>query len=69
MTGEEVQVGDQVLIENGKTKGVVHSVIETPAQMQEWGVDEFGVLIESAPFGLVFWPSSEVDDPVVFKAG
>jgi hypothetical protein len=67
VTGEEVEVGDQVLIENGKTEGVVHAVVETLTQMQEWGVDEPGLSIKSAPFGLVFWPSSETEDPVIFK--
>ncbi len=66
-TGEEVKVGDSVLIENGKTPGIVHAVVETPTQMKEWGVDELGISIESEPFGLVYWPSSETEDPVIFK--
>ena len=66
-TGEEVKVGDRVLIELGRTEGIVESVVETPKQMQELGVDEAGISIESAPFGLVFWPLSEVEDPVIFK--
>lgn len=67
LTGETVKIGDRVLIENGKTTGIVSSVVETVSQMQEWGVDEYGLSIESAPFGLVFWPLSEVEDPVIFK--
>lgn len=68
LSGEEVVTGDLVFIENGKTKGAIHSVIETREQMEEWGLDEPGVMIESEPFGLVFWPQSEVDDPVVFSS-
>jgi hypothetical protein len=68
ITGEEINIGDKVLIENGRTDGIVHAVVETFAQMQEWGVDEPGISIESAPFGLVFWPSSESEEPVIFKA-
>lgn len=67
VTGEEVKVGDRVLIERGKTEGIVYSIVETDKQMQEWGVDEAGISIESAPFGLVFWPLSETEDPVVFR--
>lgn len=67
LSGEEVVTGDLVFIENGKTKGTIHSVIETKEQMEKWGLDEPGVMIESEPFGLVFWPQSEVDDPVVFS--
>ena len=66
-TGDEMKIGDQVLIENGKTEGIVHSVVQTDEEMHDWNVDEAGVLIESAPFGLVFWPLSETEDPVVFK--
>jgi hypothetical protein len=66
-TGEEVNVGDRVIIEKGKTLGIVHTVIETLTQMQECGVDEPGILIKSAPFGLVFWSCTEIEDPVIFK--
>ena len=67
VTGDEMKVGDLVLIEKGKTEGIVHSVVQTDEEMQNWSVDEVGVLIESAPFGLVFWPLSETEDPVVFR--
>lgn len=64
-SGEVVEVGDHVLIENGKTIGTVNAIVETAAQMDEWGVDERGISIESEPFGLVYWPSSETVDPVI----
>lgn len=67
VTGVDVKVGDRVLIEHGKTAGIVHSVVETDEQMREWGVDEAGISIASAPFGLVFWPLSETEDPVYFS--
>jgi hypothetical protein len=67
-TGEIVKVGDSVLIENGKTPGVVYSVVETPIHIKEWGLEEAGLSIESEPFGLVFWPKTEEDDPVIFVA-
>jgi hypothetical protein len=63
-TGEKVEVGDQVVIENGKTSGVIYAVVETDSDMKEWRVDEPGMLIESKPFGMVFWPISDIDDPV-----
>jgi len=66
-TGEVVKIGDSVLIENGKTPGIVQAVIETENDMQEWGLDEKGISIESKPFGLVFWPASILEDPVIFK--
>ena len=67
LTGKEISVGDEVLIENGKTSGVIETIIETQKEMEQWNVEETGVLIKAAPFGLVFWPQSNNDDPVVFK--
>ncbi len=65
-SGELVELGDCVLLEQGRTKGVVQAIIETPEQMAEWGLDEPGLLLASEPFGLVFWPESEPYDPVIF---
>ena len=66
-SGEEILVGDEVLIENRKTLGVIETIVETHEEMKEWNVEESGVLIKSAPFGLVFWPLTNTDDPVIFK--
>jgi hypothetical protein len=55
-------------LEYGKTLGVVQVVIETPQQIEEWGLDEPGIMVEAEPFGWVFWPTSEPYDPVIFIA-
>ena len=63
----EVQVGDFILIEGGKTPGNVSELIETSEQMERCGVDVPGIMVESIPFGLVFLPlESFSDDPIVF---
>jgi len=67
-SGETVEIGDSVTLEHGKTLGVVYAVIESPQQINEWALDEPGMLVEAEPFGLVFWPASETYDPVVFIA-
>lgn len=54
--GSSVEVGDSVLIEWGKTPGVVVEVVETPAQMADCGVEVPGVMVKAAPFGLVYLP-------------
>jgi hypothetical protein len=36
-SGEIVEVGDSVALEYGKTPGLVHAVIESPQQIDEWG--------------------------------
>ena len=67
VSGETVLLGDQVRIEGGSTPGLVQEVIETEQHMKAWNVTEPGLMIKSAPFGLVFWPETS-DDPVVFIA-
>ncbi|MBC9251305.1 hypothetical protein A9179_13605 [Pseudomonas alcaligenes] len=66
VSGEYVELRDCVMLEHGRTEGVVQTIIEAPEQMAEWGVDEPGLLLESEQFGLVFWPESEPYDPVIF---
>ena len=66
LSGEEIQKGDNVLIKNRRTLGVVEYIIETDQERREWNLDETGVLLASEPFGTVFWPLDEKDDPVVF---
>ena len=48
-----MKVGDAVLIEHGRTPGTIAYVLEATADLTQWNVDEPGVMIESAPFGLV----------------
>ncbi|RCH34964.1 hypothetical protein CSC43_6151 [Pseudomonas aeruginosa] len=45
---------------------MVYAIIETPEDALNWGLDEAGISIEAEPFGLVFWPQSETEDPVRF---
>lgn len=67
-SGETIEVGDSVTIEHGVTPGVVHDVVESIGSMTEWGLKNPGVMVEAAPFGLVFWPipSNDEHDPLVF---
>lgn len=60
-SGERIEVGDSVLIESGKTFGIVLEIVESRLDLGTWNVDESGIMIESKPFGLVFWPESEID--------
>ena len=63
----EVQVGDFILIEGGRTPGKVSELIETSEQMERCGVDVPGIMVESIPFGLVFLPTESFgDDPIAF---
>ncbi len=66
LTGEAVEIDDHVLIEHGMTPGIVEHIIESAKDMEEWNLDEQGVLLKSPPFGSVFWPIGEKDDPVIF---
>jgi hypothetical protein len=64
--GTEIQAGDSVMIENGRTPGTVVDVVSAD-RVAEFNVDEAGVMIKSAPFGLVFIPVSMLDgEGIVF---
>lgn len=63
-SGETVEIGDNVLIEKERTKGVVKFILETKQDLLDWGLDEdddFCVILESEPFGLV---SDRIDDGI-----
>lgn len=55
--GQEARVGDKVLIDNGERTGVVEDVIDSDAKLEQWGVDEPGLMIKSEYYGLLFLPS------------
>lgn len=64
--GTEMKVGDSVLIEEGRTPGVITHIIESTAKQSEWNVQEPGVIIKPPPFGLVFIPTATFkEDPVL----
>lgn len=50
--GRQAEIGDQVLIESGRTWGRVEAIIETADDLMDWQVDEPGLLIKAEPFGL-----------------
>jgi hypothetical protein len=58
--GTEIKVGDSVLIEKGRTPGTIVDVVG-PNDIANFNVDEAGVIVKSAPFGLVFIPVSIFD--------
>jgi hypothetical protein len=63
-----VRVGDQVLIENGRTPAKVKELIVQPQQLVEWGLQEPGVMLESPPFGLLFIPAALFTEEPLQKA-
>ncbi|MCF6317959.1 MAG: hypothetical protein L3J83_01590 [Proteobacteria bacterium] len=65
-SGKSVNLYDRVVIENGKTPGIVHAIIETADDMKQWGVNEAGLMLESKPFGMLFWPVTE-EPAVLFR--
>jgi hypothetical protein len=59
--GTEIKVGDSVLLERGRTPGTVVDIVSA-ADTAAFNVVEAGVMIKSAPFGLVFIPESLFGD-------
>ncbi len=62
-SGKSIKLYDRVVIENGKKPGIVHAIIESKDGMNQWGVKEKGLMLESKPFGMLFWP--ETAEPAV----
>jgi hypothetical protein len=54
--GSEILIGDAVLFEKGQSSGTIVAVISE--ELADWNVEEPGVMIKSAPSGLVFIPTS-----------
>ena len=65
-TGEDARIGDRV--EYHGEPSVVDAVIDNKEAFHAHGVDEFGVFLANASFGLVFEPldGPVLDDCVVF---
>lgn len=65
--GSEVLIGDNVLIEQGKTPGVVNLIITTEDEAKGINVDEVGIMLKSPPFGLVYYSKHWLEeDPLSF---
>ncbi len=65
--GTDVLVGDNVLIENGKTPGIVDLIITTEEEAKNINVDEVGIMLKSPPFGLVYFSKFWLEkDPLRF---
>lgn len=61
LDGSQIMVGDSVHIEHGRTSGKVVDIHEIP-WMAALGELEPGVMIEAAPFGLLYVPVSMFAD-------
>jgi hypothetical protein len=65
--GSDVLVGDNVLIENGKTPGIVDRIITNDEEAKNINVDEVGIMLKSPPFGLVYFSKHLLQqDPLRF---
>lgn len=64
--GSAILIGDNVLLDKGKTAGVVDLIVNTKAEVKDFKVAEVGVMVK-APAGLVYltqkWLSA---DPLTF---
>ena len=64
--GSEIQIGDSVLLENGRTPGIVDYIVLTSEEMKSTNVEEPGIMLKSPPFGLVYLTQSWLaDDPLL----
>ena len=65
--GSEVLIGDNVLLENGSTLGVVDLIVKTEAEVKDFKVAEVGVMVNSESSGLVYLTKRWLaDEPLKF---
>lgn len=63
----EVLIGDNVLLESGKTSGVVDLIVNTQAEVKAFKVDEAGVMVSLVGTGMVYLTKQWLaDEPLQF---
>lgn len=60
--GTEARVGDTVRVAHGAHTGVVRHVLESAADLDAWGLEEPGVMIDTSYGGLVFYAQHSLTD-------
>ncbi len=63
-SGEKIKLGDRIVFDKSTKPGIVHAIVETKEEKQQWCVEENGLLVESKPLGLIFLPNNKLD-PVI----
>ena len=67
--GSEVRVGDAVSLHHRTYTGIVRHIIDSPAVIDAWNLEEAGLMIDTSYGGLVFHPKhSLTDDEIVFTS-
>ena len=65
--GSKIHVGDTVLLHHRTYTGIVRHVIQSPADVETWGLEQPGLMIETSYGGLVFHPNESITaDEIVF---
>jgi hypothetical protein len=60
--GSEILVGDSVLLERGRTPGIVELIVISDEEMKSINVEEPGIMLKSPPFGRVFLPQWSLEE-------
>ena len=58
--GTSAKVGDRVIIDHGAFTGQVKDVIDSSEKQANWGVQEFGLMIDASNSGLTFWSTDSI---------
>ena len=66
-TGDKILVGDLVCLEGGRSEGKIVTIIDSNELLDEFDLQEFGVMIKSDTFGLLFVESPENDQSLTLK--
>ena len=67
--GSVVEIGDSVLLEHGRTPGVVVTIVVSAEEMKATNVEVPGVMLKSPPFGFVYLSHEYLsEDPMLLVA-
>jgi hypothetical protein len=64
--GNDARVGDEVRLAHGEHKGIVQQVIESAEEIEAWGLDAPGLMVDTSYGGLVFYPKRSLKEEIVF---
>lgn len=60
--GREVCVGDKVALHHARNKGVVTHILDSQSEIDDWNLEEPGLMIDTDCAGLVFYPKWSLTD-------
>ena len=67
--GTKPLAGDKVTLAHGAHTGIVQNIINSKSELDQWGLDKPGLMIDTSFGGLVFYPADSLtEDEIEFSS-